>query len=34
MATSNELLLRFFRSEDDPLIPHRHEDVVCFSDND
>ena len=30
----NDILLRFFRNEEDPQIPHRHEDVVCFTDNE
>ena len=34
MATNNKLLLRFFRNENAPDIPYRHEEVVCFSNND
>lgn len=28
----NDLLLKFFRNEEDERIPHRHEDIVCFTD--
>ena len=30
----NQLLLRFFQNEEDACIPHRHEDIVNFTDND
>ena len=32
-TSQNELLLRFFRNETDDIIPHRHEDVVVYDDN-
>ena len=31
--SQNELLLRFFRNETDDAIPHRHEDIVVYDDN-